>query len=348
MSSRDCSQTLQGRATRRVHPTMKPPPRRETLWRKRSQALTKAWPDIASDEEALHQARVASRRIREILPILIGGKPARLQKLRRRFRRITKALGTVRELDVALKVLTEIQGVHPAARVGIEYVRERVITDRKAACESMAERVESIDIDKLCRRINEAIEGESKEPTRDWSAWRAVLVARVARRAEALRAAIDRAGALYLPDRLHAVRLAVKKLRYALELVQESNVARSTRSIRLLKTTQDTLGRLHDLEVLTECARSVQASIDSKSGRHMAEVDRVIRLLEDECRLIHATYVGAREGLTEICDVAVPSLKQALDVARPEPARVLSIRPRTARRSTAADRSSSRALGTTN
>ena len=35
-------------------------------------------------------------------------------------------------------------------------------------------------------------------------------------------AAMTDAGAMYLPERLHAVRIAVKKLRYALELVERA------------------------------------------------------------------------------------------------------------------------------
>ena len=41
---------------------------------------------------------------------------------------------------------------------------------------------------------------------------------RAARRAQRLGAAIENAAGLYLPDRLHQVRIAVKKLRYTLEL----------------------------------------------------------------------------------------------------------------------------------
>ena len=55
---------------------------------------------VGGDAEALHQARVASRRIREALPLEI--RPPR--KLMRQVRRITRALGPVRELDVALMV----------------------------------------------------------------------------------------------------------------------------------------------------------------------------------------------------------------------------------------------------
>ena len=65
------------------------------------------WPTIRSENtDSLHQARVASRRIREALPVLFGGRrPGRLRKIRRIMRRITRSLGPIRELDVSLKRL---------------------------------------------------------------------------------------------------------------------------------------------------------------------------------------------------------------------------------------------------
>ena len=49
--------------------------------------------------------------------------------------------------------------------------------------------------------------------------WR--VDAQVANRASRLSAAMAEAGAMYLPERLHAVRIAMKKLRYAVELSTE-------------------------------------------------------------------------------------------------------------------------------
>ena len=52
----------------------------------------------------------------------------------------------------------------------------------------------------------------------------------------ALRAAIDNAAGIYLPDRLHEVRIAVKKLRYALEIASgDLSGSRATARIRTLK-----------------------------------------------------------------------------------------------------------------
>jgi hypothetical protein len=64
------------------------------------------------------------------------------------------------------------------------------------------------------------------------------------------------------------------------------------------------------------------------------------RLIEDECRTVHATYVARRADLLAVCERARLERRRALDVARPQPVRVLSADGKPARttRSTAADR----------
>src|SRR5262245_26462458 len=58
---------------------------------------------------SLHAARVASRRLREVLPVLqIDGETA--STLGRRLRKVTKRLGTVREVDVLRQLVDELRG----------------------------------------------------------------------------------------------------------------------------------------------------------------------------------------------------------------------------------------------
>ena len=66
------------------------------------------------DVKAVHRTRVASRRLRELLPVLQLD-PDVLRKLSRRLRKVTGRLGTVRELDVLVGVLDELgkAGRHP-------------------------------------------------------------------------------------------------------------------------------------------------------------------------------------------------------------------------------------------
>jgi CHAD domain-containing protein len=125
---------------------------------------------------------------------------------------------------------------------------------------------------------------------------------RASRRAVRLRAAIDNAAGLYLPDRLHEVRIAVKKLRYALELVREVTGSRALARLATLREAQDLLGRMHDLEVLIGRVRAMQGSSSAANLRLSAGLDRLVRRLETECRTLHGHYVASRKKLLGVCE----------------------------------------------
>jgi CHAD domain-containing protein len=125
---------------------------------------------------------------------------------------------------------------------------------------------------------------------------------RAARRAQRLHAAIENAASIYLPDRLHQVRIAVKKLRYAMEIAQDLSRSRATARLLALKRAQDLLGRMHDLEVLIARTRAVQGSPTASSLRLSADLDEVVRRLETECRQLHGHYIAQRRTLLAIGD----------------------------------------------
>jgi CHAD domain-containing protein len=123
-------------------------------------------------------------------------------------------------------------------------------------------------------------------------------------RARTLRAAIRDAAGLYLPDRLHEVRLAVKKLRYALEAVAELQRRRPSKALLTLKQAQDLLGRMHDFEVLIARTRAVQGAAKVSTLRESSALDQMVRHLEHACRQMHADYVAQRTALLDVCDHA--------------------------------------------
>jgi len=260
----------------------------EVLVRQRVQALARALPAARQgDVASIHKARVATRRLREVLPLVQSG--GRGRKLRRNVRRLTRALGPVRELDVAIETLDGFAGEVP--RAAITRLKQVLRQERRELHAAMTREVARVDLEKLRRR---AIAGARKSPSVDVSA-------RAARRAVRLHAAIESAGSIYLPDRLHEVRIAVKKLRYALELARDVKARRGSGQLRTLKDVQTLLGRMHDLEVLIARVRAVQGAPHAPTLRLSGDLDRLVRRLETECRQLHGHYMSARRALLAIC-----------------------------------------------
>ena len=282
----------------------------ELLIRQRLNALTRALPGAKQgDPQLLHHARVATRRLREALPLVVHGEKGR--KLGRNVRRLTRALGPVRELDVALDMLETLPAGADAPRGAIAKLRQVIREERQRMHAEMCARVGRVDLDKLRRRASAAARKESSHPRRRNPKGVVDAQLRAARRAVRLREAIENAAGIYLPDRLHEVRVAVKKLRYALEVSHELSGSRATARIRTLKEAQDLLGGMHDHEVLIARVRGVQGS-KAPNLRLSGDLDRVVRRLETECRKIHGQYIALRKKLLAIADAtAAPLSRQA-------------------------------------
>jgi CHAD domain-containing protein len=261
------------------------------------------------DVAALHQARVASRRMRAALPMVATD--GRARKVEREMRRITRALGPVRELDVVCQMLDEYGGGGQASRQAVAKLRQAVMHERRGLRKDMVRSIERCDLEKLEKRALSAARKAAKGSKRDRRERLARAHARAADRAEQLIAAIDAAAGIYLPDRLHQVRVAVKKVRYAAEVVRELTRSRITARIRALKQAQDLLGRMHDLEVLIARTRAVQSSPGAASLKTSAELDRFVRMLENECRQLHGHYMASRDSVLRACQSVIRDAEEA-------------------------------------
>lgn len=287
-----------------VRDTMPHPNSRSQLLRRRLDAFARAVKALGRDEvRALHRARVASRRLRELVPIL-QLEPESARKLSRRLRKVTRRLGDMRELDVLLLSIDELHASRSGpgralGRVGIVVSKERDRVRKR-----LAARLPASSLRRLMRkleRIVAALQVEEASATADETRrWRWAVDATVARRASRLATAMDDAGAVYLPDRLHSVRVALKKLRYAVELQQESSSTRDAATLRLLKRAQDLLGRMHDKEMLLDRVRKLQASLAPPTLAEWRDLDALVSMLEDDCRRLHGRYMRMREPLAAI------------------------------------------------
>jgi CHAD domain-containing protein len=257
---------------------------------------------------AIHRMRLASRRLRELLPLLQLDQPD-TRRLTRRLRRVTDRLGTVREADVLILLLDELHESGRYLQGGLTRLSAALREEREAARKRLDTKLPAGGLKRLAARLEELV--HDLEPTahaaaRRDRAWRWALDARVTNRADALAAAMREAGAVYLAERLHVVRVALKKLRYAVELVNQVSGTRDA-DVKTLKRAQDLLGRMHDLQMLIDRIRQVQTAPPAEL-RAERELEAIADALENECRRLHARYVRERPVLAAIC---------ARSVARP-------------------------------
>jgi CHAD domain-containing protein len=252
--------------------------------------------------EAVHRMRVASRRLREALPVLMLPGEDRAdtlgaRKLSRKVRRVTRAAGGVRELDVALATLEEFGDRSPSLAAATEAIRASLDQERSARRADMLQRLEKVDLKVLSRKITTLV--AAFDLVADEEHRYLLLGARIAERVDGLEAAVEAAGTMYAAERLHAVRIAAKKLRYVLELARELARVPTLALTRRLKEVQDLLGRLHDLEVLAGHARGVEAAADSSDELRASAAGLVVEI-EAEIVRLHADYVGQRETLNMV------------------------------------------------
>jgi hypothetical protein len=100
---------------------------------------------------AVHQARVASRRLREALPVAAAAVPG--VDLRREVRRITKALGRVREIDVALTEFDRSTKVSGWSGAIAQRVHEHLELERNQRERIMKARLNSLGGKRLDDRV---------------------------------------------------------------------------------------------------------------------------------------------------------------------------------------------------
>lgn len=274
------------------------------LMRQRLLALLDAMPAAASgDVPSVHRARVASRRLREVLPVLaeVTGSEV-LGRAGKQVRRITRALGPIRELDVALGHLGEA-GARAGVSAGALGKVRRHLTEERAICRrAMLAAITPAALDSLKTRLHES---GPRPGARHHDAEIRSARRRSVGRAAALRMAVRRAGNLYSSERLHQARIAAKKLRYALEVERELVRSRAIRRINRLKRLQDLLGGIHDFEILIGYVREVQADLAARERRTATELDALVRVLEEECREGHARFLGERPAIMDICRLVI-------------------------------------------
>ena len=221
---------------------------------------------LTFDVEAIHDLRVASRRLRAGLQLFAPCYPsADIRRLRKDVRRLTRELGELRNLDEALlffeRTAGELEGPgRELAEIIAEDFRRRQAEER--------ERVEPILRDlqggSLRRRMLDTASHPFLLQPPEGSIDPLTPLAGFAR--DALDEALTPVSELVSTARdeaqsqaQHNLRVAVKKFRYRVELLAPA-LGEAAGEIRsALKQYQEVLGKMHDLDVFAEEASGAAA-----------------------------------------------------------------------------------------
>jgi CHAD domain-containing protein len=239
--------------------------------------------------EAMHDARIGTRRIREALPLLTCRSDEAMAELRRAFQKVGRALGEVRDRDVTLTLLEGLQRRHPRAAAATGPVHHALATERLRAQRWLIKLMESLAFDRVVQRLPRTLR----------TGWNTLLRERVRERADALRRGVEHAGGVYFPNRVHAVRIEAKKLRYSLELASAARIWNGPDGIRTLKKIQDALGRAHDRQMLIDRLQAVGGS-----QAESAAWDVLVEMLEGEALDFHRQYLDRRPEVGQAAESA--------------------------------------------
>ena len=153
----------------------------------------------------------------------------------------------MREVDVLLLLLDELQKGSRYDDAALRRLRSAFAQEHAPLHARLRSRMAGNTFRRAPAKIAKAAEqlkGDDRRGTTP--GWRWAIEARVSHRAAALKAAIESAGAVYLPDRVHVVRITLKKLRYAVEVARDvSTDTRFADAVSLLRRVQLSEQRLH-------------------------------------------------------------------------------------------------------
>ncbi|MDH3200141.1 MAG: CHAD domain-containing protein [Myxococcales bacterium] len=239
------------------------------------------------DREALHDFRVAIRRLRSVLrayrPQLEG---AVGPKHRRNLRKIQRATGAGREAEVALAWLTKQQPtLRPEHLAGLNWL-SAVLLERRRRCSDDLDAQIRASFRRTADKLQDRLAIMRSETNLLSEHPPASFMRCVANLTEAhatdLLVTLGQVASMCDTTRLHESRISAKRLRYLLEPLRPY-VNEAQQVVKHSKQLQDLLGDLNDIHVLMrEIENAFEVSMEQRGGRvqvslRSGDIDRAKR-----------------------------------------------------------------------
>lgn len=247
-------------------------------------------------DEALHDARVAARKLREGFAVYAACIPSgRGRRARDLLREIGRDLGRARDHEATLALLERFKQAQP--REDVVWVVTRAHRLHAAAQRRAVASLDALERDGWKRRVRRALDDAREGPRSPRTVRRAAVDVVRAR----LTTFLARGAAIETPGSvagLHALRRAARRLRYALDLVRrELDGAEALASE--LRRLQDTLGEVHDCDVVAQMLRALARRDGLTAAQRrgaLALLDATERTREDAWAATHAAWHASAES----------------------------------------------------
>lgn len=210
------------------------------------------------DPEALHDLRVAGRRMDAILRQFEAFLPSAIVRIRPTVKKVMRALGQARDLDVALLELQEFNDTLSADdRAKLLPLQEHLNTERLAARRKMLAILDSSGVQKDFDQLRATLAHPASLLEAHPVSSLVTLSELIRSRYKKVRKAADRLTADSSMDEYHAVRGRVKKLRYALETAAVLFGKPADEMVKALRRWQEKLGAQQDADVADRRLRAL-------------------------------------------------------------------------------------------
>ncbi len=211
-----------------------------------------------ADPEALHDMRVATRRLRAALKIFAGALPPEAETIRQELAWLGRGLAAVRDLDVQLAHLREWRTTLPEPdRPGLDALSMLCADRRLKARQDLLALLDSERYVQLVASLQQLLDIRSvMDASGPLAAEAPDLITRAYRQLRKLGDKLDERSA---STDLHAVRIRAKRLRYAVEFVTDAYGRPARRFVQRVVDLQDLLGDHQDAQVARDRLRAMAA-----------------------------------------------------------------------------------------
>lgn len=238
---------------------------------------------MAGEIEAVHQMRVSVRRLRATIRLFATViHRARTRIYERDLKWLGQAAGEVRDCDVMIELLRASSvNLDPVLAAALTPVVNALAGHRDAELSRFVDDLRTNRYARMCERLADPLLRRAL-PAIDVGCYASAMIAPLARKVRKAGKRITSADAP--PALFHRLRVRVKRLRYAFEMLTEMCGKRSRKTLTRLEQMQELLGKHQDLVATLAWLRAYAAGAGEVAPETLMAVGALVQTLGERRR----------------------------------------------------------------